>query len=188
MEKNKELEYKILLNQQQFLQMNAAFPKAKTYTQTNYYLTSEEMTKCFYSGRVREKEGTYEMTVKKPFGAIGHMEHNLMISREDFLKIKNGEMIDNDITRMLKAEGFDLTQIKQAYSLKTIRHDIPLRYGMLSLDENFYLDRHDYEMEFEINDEEQGPAQFQELLTRFDLTYTGNAPSKIKRVLDALGH
>ena len=131
------------------------------------------------------KDGTYEMTLKIPQG-FAKMEHNEMISKADFESIENGVMIDNDITRLLASQGFDLSLIKQEYSLKTIRHDIPLDYGMLSMDENFYNGHHDYEFEFEVNDEKKGALQFDELCALFHLTYTGNCDSKIKRVLATL--
>lgn len=185
MEKNKEIEYKILLDEATFQRLVDDFPDAHVYTQTNYYLTSAALDQRLFSFRMREKEGSYEMTLKTPL-ANGRMEHNIDITADAFQKVRDGYMPDNEITQILISEGIALDDIKQAYSLKTIRHDIPLTYGMLSLDENFYLDRHDYEFEFEINDEENGPKQFEELLQKYHLTYQENTPSKIKRVLDAL--
>lgn len=185
MEKNKEIEYKILVSKETFTQICQFYPKHHTYTQVNYYLTSPQLAAKRYALRVREKDGTYEMTLKIPQG-FAKMEHNEMISKADFESIENGVMIDNDITRLLASQGFDLSLIKQEYSLKTIRHDIPLDYGMLSMDENFYNGHHDYEFEFEVNDEKKGALQFDELCALFHLTYTGNCESKIKRVLATL--
>lgn len=185
MEKNKEIEYKILVSKETFTQICQFYPKHHTYTQVNYYLTSPQLAQKRYALRIREKNGTYEMTLKIPQG-FAKMEHNEMITKAEFEKIEKGEMIDNEITRLLTNQGFDLSQIKQEYALKTIRHDIPLEYGMLSMDENFYNGHHDYEFEFEVNDEKQGALQFEALCDRFHLTYQGNCDSKIKRVLSTL--
>ena len=95
------------------------------------------------------------MTLKTP-AANGRMEHNLEITKEDLIMIQNGQMPDNEITCLLKDKGFDLSLIKQSYSLTTIRRDVPFDSGMLSLDENHYNGITDYELEFEVNDEEAG--------------------------------
>lgn len=185
MEKNKEVEYKILVDEATFHKICDSYPEQNVYSQTNYYLTSPALAKKRYALRIREKEGRYEMTLKIPQG-FAKMEHNEMITKEDFLRIQNGEVLHNGVTKVLEDLGIPLNDIVQQYSLKTIRHDIPLAYGMLSMDENFYNGHHDYEFEFEVNDEVQGAKQFQELLSQFSLTYEKNCPSKISRVLSTL--
>lgn len=100
--------------------------------------------------------------------------------------IQKGEIPDNEITRLLSNKGFNLSLIKQAYSLTTIRRDVPFDSGMLSLDENHYNGITDYELEFEVNDEEKGLKQFEELCQTYHLQYKGNCASKIARVLSTL--
>ena len=184
MEKNLEIEYKMLLTEEVFHQLMNDFT-GHTYSQTNYYLTSIELGALRYSLRIREKEGYYEMSLKTP-AANGRMEHNLEITKEDLVMIQNGQMPDNEITCLLKDKGFDLSLIKQSYSLTTIRRDVPFDSGMLSLDENHYNGITDYELEFEVNDEEAGLKQFKELCEIYHLQYKGNCASKIVRVLSTL--
>lgn len=184
MEKNLEIEYKMLLSEDVFRKLMNDF-NGHTYSQTNYYLTSIELGALRYSLRVREKEGYYEMTLKTP-AKTGRMEHNLEITKEDLITIQNGEMPDNEITRLLKDKGFDLSLIKQSYSLTTIRRDVPFDSGMLSLDENHYNGITDYELEFEVNDEKAGLKQFKELCETYHLQYKENCASKIVRVLSTL--
>lgn len=184
MEKNLEIEYKMLLTEDIFHQLMNDF-KGHTYSQTNYYLTSIELSALRYSFRIREKEGYYEMTLKTP-AKTGRMEHNLEITKDDLIAIQKGKMPDNEITRLLKDKGFDLSLIKQAYSLTTIRRDIPFDSGMLSLDENHYNGITDYELEFEVNNEEAGFKQFNELCHTYHLQYERNCASKIARVLSTL--
>ena len=155
MEKNLEIEYKMLLTEEVFHQLMNDFT-GHTYSQTNYYLTSIELGALRYSLRIREKEGYYEMTLKTP-AANGRMEHNLEITKEDLIMIQNGQMPDNEITCLLKDKGFDLSLIKQSYSLTTIRRD-----------------------------EEAGLKQFKELCETYHLQYKGNCASKIVRVLSTL--
>ena len=54
------------------------------------------------------------------------------------------------------------------------------------LDENHYNGITDYELEFEVNDEEKGLKQFEELCQTYHLQYKGNCASKITRVLSTL--
>ena len=181
MEKNLEIEYKMLLCVDVFNQLMNDF-KGHTYSQTNYYLTSIELSALRYSLRIREKEGYYEMTLKIP-EKNGRLEHNLEITKEDLVMIQNGEMPDNEITRLLSN---NLSLIKQSYSLTTIRRDVPFDSGMLSLDENHYNGITDYELEFEVSDEEKGLKQFEELCQTYHLQYKRNCASKIARVLSTL--
>ena len=186
MEKSIETEYKMLIDEDTFHRLNQAFMDQHCYEQTNYYLTSEELATALYSFRMRQKGDYYEMTLKTPTAGLGRVEMNCQLTAEEFNDVLNGHMIDNEITRLLTDSNFDLSKIRQEYSLKTIRHDIPMTYGLLSLDENFYLDQHDFELEFEMSDLNNGLEEFKALLDNYHLTYNGNGPSKIKRVLDAL--
>ena len=81
MNTNKEIEYKILLDEKTFSNILSAYPDHKSYTQINYYLTSKELQEKKYALRVREKEGRYELTLKIPQG-FAKMEYNLKSVKE----------------------------------------------------------------------------------------------------------
>lgn len=181
MNTNKEIEYKILLDEKTFTHILNTYPDHSSYTQINYYLTSKQLQEKKYALRIREKEGHYELTLKIPQG-FAKMEYNLDITEDIAKEILAGHMPKNDITDVLEEHHMDCSLIIHNASLKTIRHDIHLDYGVLSLDENFYNNHHDYELEFELTDE-QGHQQFKQLKEQFHLDYTKNAPSKLKRVL-----
>lgn len=182
-----EIEYKILLTENIFQHILKDYQNQvkKDYIQTNYYLTHPLLQSRFYSLRIREKNDTYEMTLKRPFHNH-RLETNIMISKEDKDNIINHHMIHNEIIDILLQEGIDPLQLQQQCSLTTHRYDIPLTEGMLSLDENTYLHHHDYELEFEVNDEHQGFQTFLKIIEPYNLQYKGNCKSKIRRVLDAL--
>ena len=116
MEKNLEIEYKMLLTEEVFHQLTNDFT-GHTYRQTNYYLTSIELGALRYSLRIREKEGYYEMTLKTP-AANGRMEHNLEITKEDLIMIQNGQMPDNEITCLYP--HFTLIIFSLKYSLNIL--------------------------------------------------------------------
>jgi uncharacterized protein YjbK len=185
MEKNKEVEYKIMLDEETFHHIIDAYDECHTYEQTNYYFTSHALEEKRYALRVRSKDGHYEMTLKIPDG-FAKIEHNENITEKDLEAFKNGSMPDNGIKKALVDHGIDPSLITYSGSLKTIRHDIALHYGVLSLDENFYNGHHDFEFEFEVNNEEEGKKQFEELCETFHLSYSHNCNSKLKRFLDTL--
>lgn len=66
--------------------------------------------------------------------------------------IFNHQDISNEIFDLLKEEKIYIKDLQCGDYLTTIRHDILLLDGMLSLDENEYNHHHDYEIEFEVND------------------------------------
>ena len=70
--------------------------------------------------------------------------------------------------------------------IKTTRHDIILPDGVLSLDENEYNHHHDYEIEFEVEDYDQGLQTFKKIIQPYHLEYKQNCLSKIKRMLETL--
>ena len=63
-----EIEFKMLLNEKLFHQILKDYKEQITdsYQQTNYYLFHPELEKRKYSLRIREKKGSYELTLKRP--------------------------------------------------------------------------------------------------------------------------
>lgn len=182
-----EIEYKILLNKDMFYRILNDYQNqiSRTYTQTNYYLTYDLLKQRKYMLRIREKEDSYEMTLKRPY--MNHrLETNVDITKEDKENILNGKMIDNEIISILKQEGFDISLIQNEVSLTTKRHDIYLDEGVLSLDINTYNGITDYELEFEVTDEKLGYYKFLEILQPYHLFYVRNNKSKVKRALDSI--
>ena len=59
--------------------------------------------------------------------------------------------LSNLIVDLLKKEKIYIKDLQCGDYLTTIRHDILLLDGMLSLDENEYNHHHDYEIEFEVS-------------------------------------
>ena len=181
-----EIEYKILISKDIFKQLLTDFQEQIycQYTQINYYFTHPLLEKKQYMLRIREKNNQYEMTLKRPYHNH-HIETNLMLSFEEAQKFLNHEILNNDIIQILQQEGISPQELKQQFSLTTHRHDIQFSHGTLSLDENHYLGHVDYELEFEVDNENEYQV-FLALIHKYQLHYTHNCPSKIKRVLDIL--
>lgn len=187
MEENLEIEYKILLSREQFDNLAHYYDHlAHVYTQTNTYFTSDALQAKRIALRIREKESSYEMTVKTKAEGTGRKEYNLALTKDDARFFLEGGMKDNEITKMLKDMDINLSEITILCRLKTVRHDISLEGGMLSLDANYYNDQEDYEMEFELSDLEEGKKTFASLLEKHKLQYTQNCQSKLTRAISSL--
>ena len=182
-----EIEYKMLLDKDVFYKILGDYKEHinHSYTQTNYYLTNSHLKEKKYMLRIREKENTYEMTLKRPH--LNHsLETNINISLKDKDNILNGHISDNAIISILKDEGIDVNTLTNEISLTTHRYDIILKEGTLSLDINTYNNITDYEIEFEVSDEKTGYDKFLSIIKPYNLTYIKNNKSKIKRALDSI--
>lgn len=182
-----EIEYKILLTKEIYNQILNDYQKQihKDYIQTNYYLTHPLLQQKAFMLRIREKNNKLEMTLKRPYQ--GHrLETNIPITYEDKQRIVHHQMINNEIIDILQKEGIDPLSLQQLFSLTTHRHDIVLPDGILSIDKNTYLNQTDYELEFEVSDEQKGYEMFLKIIEPYHLHYHGNCKSKIRRVLDSL--
>lgn len=187
MDRQLEIEFKVLINQEIYHTILKEYQSfnSKTYIQTNHYLTHPVLEKLKYMLRIREKEGSYELTLKQK-AKIGNIETNIPITKEIKDKIFSHEVVENEIFSILKKYNIDMTTLENPYSLTTTRSDIMLPTGLLSIDKNQYLNKEDYEIEFEVTDYTKGKEAFLALIKPYNITYTKNCDSKIKRVKQAL--
>lgn len=182
-----EIEYKILLTKDIFHQILKDYHSRikEDYIQINDYFTHPLLQQKKYMLRVRSKNNQYEMTLKRPINDH-RIETNILLSVQDKEHFYQNHELHNEIVDILKKEGIDLKDLKQQFSLTTHRYDIEFEEGILSLDENTYLQQKDYELEFEVYHEDTGYIKFLEIIKPYHLQYIKNCDSKIKRVLDAI--
>lgn len=182
-----EIEFKVLVSQETFYKVLEDYKAyvRKDYVQTNHYLTNALLKEKKYMLRIRDKDDTHEMTLKRPY-QNHRLETNIMISLKDKEDILNGKYIDNEIINILKDEEFDISTIQNEVSLTTHRYDIELNEGTLSLDINTYNNITDYEIEFEVQDEKKGFETFLNIIQPYDIEYIPNIKSKVKRALDSM--
>lgn len=179
-----EIEYKVLLDKKIYNQILKDYKNkiTDTYTQTNYYLNHPLLNKKKYMLRIREKNNSYELTLKRPLNDYNR-ETNITIDSDIKEKILNHNPVSNEIMNILINEGINPLELENQFSLTTHRTDIQLDYGILSIDQNEYLNQIDYELEYEVNNEELGYQHFLSIINTYSIEYTKNCPSKIKRVL-----
>lgn len=180
-----EIEYKILITKETFDNLIKDYPLHKDYIQTNYYFTHPTLKQKKYMLRIREKNNTYELTLKRPINNH-RLETNITLTKQEKDNFLFHRKLSNEITHILEEEGINISSLQQEFSLTTHRYDIELPEGILSFDHNTYLDKEDYELEFEVFNEQIGYQRFLEIIQPYSLVYTHNCPSKIVRVYNAL--
>ena len=182
-----EIEYKMLITQDIYHNIINDYKDyiINHYVQTNYYFTHPLFFKKKYMLRIREKNNTYELTLKRPY--LNHrLETNVELTKEEADLFFNHKDIDNEIINILKDEGIHVSDLIQQFSLKTTRYDMKLEYGILSADYNEYNGISDYEIEYEVFDQKLGLIHFKDIISKYHLEYKKNAKSKIQRVLESI--
>lgn len=187
MEKNIEIEYKILLTKDQYLEIDSHFTSI-AYQQTNFYFDTldEKLRKLRITLRARLKKEHYEFTLKR-FGQIGVDEYNEKISHEDFNRLCSHQSISSSILDILIEDyQISIEDLFQIYSLTTKRKDMPYKVGILSLDVSQYLGIEDYELEYEVSTTQNAIEYFNDFLRPFHLEYHTNCKGKRHRLCDAI--
>lgn len=163
-----EIEFKNLLTKDEFQQLLSHFSiTEKAFKkQINYYFdTSQFLLKENNSAlRIRFKNDKYTLTLKQP-AAIGLLETHQVLTEEQALLLLNDEQFPKgDIYDILNKEGISPSLVKFFGKLTTSRAELSYKNGLLVFDHSSYLDTDDYELEYEVADENSGQAHFHELL------------------------
>lgn len=168
-----EIEYKALLTQQQFNDLNNYFNHSQTIHQINHYFLYLDPS-VHISCRIRQIDTTFTLTFKQDH-TVGKLETNFIdidftqpFIRQDVQTF----LIENNLNKPFTLIG----------SLTTIRHLTLEDHCEICLDENNYCGISDYELEVEsIDDPFYTQALFNKICDEFELIE--NSASKFKRFL-----
>ncbi len=182
MNSNLEIEYKMLLKQEDFEALRQLYPNYTPILQINtYYDCVEAPLKARGIGmRIRTIGKKHRFTLKR----------KVLEGHEEF---------ETDVQELSSAV-FNIPEIQEIFDrfsihgpffesgkLTTWRTEIPFETGTLCLDQNSYYGKTDYELEYELKpdaDPEEGLQQFQKILDQIHLPYQRNKRSKIQRCLE----
>ncbi len=183
-----EIEAKALVGKADYEKLVNAFHTYRHFIQTNFYIDNDEgyLRKEGLALRIREKYGHYEMTLKTPL-SHGLLEKNEPLSETAFDEFtRKGVFPDNDLKRFLTMLDVDVSTLKVKTSLTTNRIDVPYFEGKLSIDENNYSGKRDYEIELEYNNEAEAEKLLRELFEKYDIPFELNKKTKVARAFEAL--
>lgn len=171
---NNEIEFKQLLTQSQYQSIyKTYFQDVGTFSQTNYYIDTPQFDlKAHQSAlRIRVKDDYNEMTLKIPV-EVGLMEYNFETRVVPELnKSITTQMLPAEIIEQLEKMDFDLNQLVILGALTTERLEKEVNGNLLVLDKSRYLDFEDFELEFEVDDYDEGFKQFKNILEQFNMQH-----------------
>ena len=185
-----EIEAKALVSKEDYLKLVKAYHNHKHFIQTNFYIDDDDwyLKKEGLALRIREKYGSYEMTLKTPLSQ-GLLEKNQPLSEKEFEDFTNkGIFPTNDLKRFLTMLDVDTRKLKVKTSLTTERIDVPYFEGKLSIDKNTYSGKEDYEIELEYNNEDDAEKLLKELFDKYDIPFSLNKKTKVGRAFEAIAN
>lgn len=184
LEQNLEIEFKNLLNRQEFELVAKEFslgPESFRRQVNHYFDTpSFSLKEKGAALRIREKGGNYILTLKQP-QEIGLLETDQRISAaEAEAAIGNGPLPNSGVAGEIGKMGIRYEDLVYFGTLATVRAEANFQNGLLVLDHSSYLDTEDFELEFEVSDFDEGREAFRSLLDRLGIPER-KTPSKIHR-------
>lgn len=179
-----EIEFKNLLTYEEFNELKQYFHIKNTdfIHQVNHYFDTSrfDLKENGAALRIREKSGSYELTLKQP-AAEGLLETNQAIEETEADKmLSTGEIPEGIIKTVLKEISINLSGLQYLGALTTARAELEYKGGLLVLDHSSYLNTEDFELEYEVTDLKQGQVTFSELLNERNIPLRA-AENKIKR-------
>ena len=177
MHKNKEIEFKTYISEEQYKDLISKFQLDNNiFAQTNYYFDTEDSKLLNEKTvlRIRQKCCNFKLT-KKTRAELGADETHLFLSKE-----KAEELLTN---------GFDASIIgiphfvKNVANLTTYRASTPYKNGVLFFDKSVYYNTTDYEIEYEVDDINEGLRDFKRFLEEYNIEYKESI-RKSKRAYD----
>jgi uncharacterized protein YjbK len=173
MSQNIEIEFKNMLTKEEYDSLFKVLNimDNQVFTQENHYFDTPEfaLKDAGSALRIRRKMQAFEMTLKQP-APIGLLETNQTISMEEAdLAFTKGILPSGIIQQLIEEKNISFSTITYFGMLTTNRVEIPYKKGLLVLDHSSYLNKEDYELEFEVTDYEEGKQVFTNLLTQFSI-------------------
>jgi len=183
-----EIEYKTMLTEKEYHQLLAYYNLSEEAfkIQTNYYFDTvdHKLREKHFGLRIRTTATDAELTLKTP------IEHGLLETTDPLTKTSAASLIASEkilptgiVAQRLRAAGIEPDTLRMIAALKTKRAEFPIEEGLLALDESWYGQQHDYELELEVNEPIKGKDAFHSLLRLFGVPYRP-AKNKIIRAVE----
>ena len=187
MSENLEIEFKTLLSIEEFSRVidYFQFKEEQFFTQINYYFDSADfqLRKRRLGLRVRVLSDNAEITLKIP-EKVGLLEINDTLSVDEAKAIVESAILPTigNVYNKLNQLGIDQSDLRLIGSLTTKRAEIKLPQGLLALDESWYNEQHDFELELEVDDAFNGKRDFLALLDSLAIKESPS-PNKVQRMM-----
>ncbi|WP_419392570.1 CYTH domain-containing protein [Cytobacillus praedii] len=184
MSQNIEIEFKNLLTKQEFEMLVNHFKLKDTdfFTQENHYFDTQDFALKEQGSalRIRKKGEKYELTLKQPY-QDALLETNESLEPLAAEKIfETGRIRNETIKGLIKKMNIDPDRIQYFGSLSTKRAEVEYENGLIVIDNSFYLNIEDFELEYEVSNRNDGQKKFSALLEQLEIPVR-KTENKIKR-------
>lgn len=168
-----EKEFKNLVTKEEFNLLLHTFHISNRdfFTQKNHYFDTHSflLKEKAAALRIRELPNFYELTLKRKT-IEGVIETNQIINQKEAdLLFHDAILPAGEIKEALIKLGIPVQNLTYFGSLTTHRAEHEYKGGLLVFDHSHYLDKEDYELEYEVKDWELGKTIFTNLLTRLNI-------------------
>jgi uncharacterized protein YjbK len=187
--KQLEIEFKTLLTETDyhyfcnFYHLN----EPDFHTQTNVYFDTptQDLRQKHCGLRIRQYADRGEITLKTP-QEIGLLETTDPLTLTETQRLIEQKVLPTTgaVAQELARLEIEISQLTILTSLTTKRAEFVIAEGLLALDESWYNQEHDYELELEVADAQIGKQAFEHYLHTHAITYRP-AENKIVRATKA---
>lgn len=180
-----EIEFKSMLTKDEYEKLIRDYKlEDQVRWQANDYFDTPtfQLKKQGAALRIREKKHGQVLTLKQP-NEVGLLETHASITEEEAEDLFKYGIIHDDQMKQALAPFQLNAALEHLGRLETNRAEHQTEDGLLVLDESHYLETTDYEIEFEVTNEEAGKRAFERLLAEHGLPYRP-AKNKIVRFME----
>ncbi|WP_028782073.1 CYTH domain-containing protein [Thalassobacillus devorans] len=183
-----EIEFKNMLTKAEYNRLKTGLPfeKAEIKEQINHYFETDnfDLKSKGAALRIREKNGSYTLTLKQPHPE-GLLETHATLTMAEFESWIAGNPVEKEnVNHQLKEMEIDYLALKYWGELKTNRQEIDYQDTLLVLDHSLYHNIEDYELELEATNRAHGEKVFYQLLNDHEIPER-DTDNKIKRFFQA---
>jgi uncharacterized protein YjbK len=184
MSQNIEIEFKNMLTKEEYENLITFFSikEDDIFTQENHYFDTADFALKEQGSalRIRKKGNEYEMTLKQP-AIEGLLETNQVLSKEEASDaITQGLLPSGIIQNLISKMNISFSNLSYFGSLTTKRVEFKFENGLLVLDHSYYLNKEDYEVEYEVESYQHGKQIFLQLLKQHGIP-NRETENKIRR-------
>ncbi|MDQ0861192.1 CYTH domain-containing protein [Bacillus sp. V2I10] len=180
-----EIEYKNLLTENEFSRLADFFQISDDdfrHQENHYFDTPEFHLKEHGAAlRIRFKNGRYILTLKEP-APVGLLETHQEITGKKAAELLSSAsaLPKGQVLERILSLGIHSESISFFGTLSTNRAEKTYKNGLIVLDHSRYINKEDYEVEYEVLDADEGLLAFHELLASLQIPLR-TTPNKIKR-------
>ncbi|WP_431833430.1 CYTH domain-containing protein [Cytobacillus oceanisediminis] len=149
--------------------------------ENHYFDTPDFLLKAKESAlRIRQKNGSFELTLKQPHPE-GLLETNENLTESEAAEmIQTGKIPTEQIIKSIEELGIKTDKLQYFGTLATKRAEKEYMKGLAVLDHSRYLNKEDFELEYEVDNRNEGELTFLNLLKQLNIPVR-KTENKIKR-------